>query len=215
MRRDQDIIHYHYWNRKPDRIEYVCNSYHRYGKEHCSPHRINETVLDEIIYAELLNIREQAKENFKQIDAKLNLWKQNKSLAQNNIALLNEQLSQRKSDQQEILLERLRDKERADVYTQMLEKCESDIETLSKRIAELEDMDNTIKKRKAEILNSIEIFNKIIEEGSISDSDLRMLIDKIEISEKDSKLDINIILNGKFKEHTLNFDEVKTLNLVS
>lgn len=203
------------WKDKPDRIEYVCNSYHRYGKEHCSPHRINETVLDEIIYAELLNIREQAKENFKQIDAKLNLWKQNKSLAQNNIALLNEQLSQRKSDQQEILLERLRDKERADVYTQMLEKCESDIETLSKRIAELEDMDNTIKKRKAEILNSIEIFNKIIEEGSISDSDLRMLIDKIEISEKDSKLDINIILNGKFKEHTLNFDEVKTLNLVS
>lgn len=203
------------WKDKPDRIEYVCNSYHRYGKEHCSPHRINEIVLDEIVYAELLNIREQAEENFKQIDAKLNLWKQNKSLSQNTIKLLNEQLSQRKSDQQEILLERLRDKERADIYTQMLEKCESDIETLSKRIAELEDMDNTIKKRKAEILNSIEIFNKIIEEGSISDSDLRMLIDKIEISEKDSKLDINIILNGKFKEHTLNFDEVKTLNLVS
>lgn len=203
------------WKDKPDRIEYVCNSYHRYGKEHCSPHRINETTLDEIVYAELLNIKEQAKENFKQIDAKLNLWKRNKSLSQNNIKLLNEQLSQRKSDQQEILLERLRDKERADIYTQMLEKCESDIETLSKRIAELEDMDNTIKKRKAEILNSIEIFNKIIEEGSISDSDLRMLIDKIEISEKDSKLDINIILNGKFKERTLNFNEVQILNLVS
>ncbi len=203
------------WKDKPDRIEYVCNSYHRYGKEHCSPHRINEIVLDEIIYAELLNIREQAKANFKQIDAKLNLWKQNKSLSQNNIKLLNEQLSQRKSDQQDILLERLRDKERADVYTQMLEKCESDIETLSKRIAELEDMDNTIKKRKTEISNSIEIFNKIIDEGTISDSDLRMLIDKIEISEQDSKLDINIILNGKFKEHTLNFNEVKTLNLVS
>ena len=203
------------WKDKPDRIEYVCNSYHRYGKEHCSPHRINETVLDEIIYAELLNIREQAQENFKQIDAKLNLWKQNKSLSQNNIKLLNEQLSQRKSDQQEILLERLRDKERTDIYTQMLEKCESDIKTLSKRIAELEDMDNTIKKRKAEISSSIEIFNKIIDEGTISDSDLRMLIDKIEISEKDSKLDINIILNGKFKEHTLNFNEVQILNLVS
>lgn len=97
----------------------------------------------------------------------------------------------------------------------MLEKCESDIKALSKRIAELEDMDNTIKKRKAEISNSIEIFNKIIDEGTISDSDLRMLIDKIIISENDGKLDISITLNGKFKEHTLNFDEVKTLNLVS
>lgn len=189
------------WKDKPDRIEYVCNSYHRYGKEHCTPHRINETVLDEIIYAELLNIREQAKENFKRIDAKLNLWKHNKSLSQNNIKLLNEQLSQRKSDQQEILLERLRDKERADIYTQMLEKCESDIDTLSKRIAELEDMDNTIKKRKSEISNSIEIFNKIIDEGTISDSDLRMLIDKIEISEQDGMLNINITLNGRFQSH--------------
>ncbi len=172
-------------------------------------------VLDKIIYDELLVIRDNAIENFKQIDAKLNTWQRNKSLALNNIALLNEQLSQRKSDQQEILLERLRDKERADIYTKMLEKCESDIETLSKRIAELEDMDNTIKKRKAEISNSIEIFNKIIDEGTISDSDLRMLIDKIEISEQDGKLDINIILNGKFKEHSLNFDEVQILNFVS
>ncbi len=203
------------WKGKPDRFEYVCNSYHRYGKEHCSPHRINETVLDEIVYSELLNIREQAQEKFKHIDAKLSLWKQNKSLSQNNIALLNEQLSQRKSDQQEILLERLRDKERADVYTQMLEKCESDIDTLSKRIAELEDMDATIKRRKAEISNSIEIFNKIIDEGTISDSDLRMLIDKIEIYEQNGKLDINIILNGKFKEYTLNYDEIQALNLVS
>lgn len=160
-------------------------------------------------------IRNNAVENFKQIDAKLNTWQRNKSLAQNNIALLNEQLSQRKSDQQEILLERLRDKERADIYTQMLKKCESDIEILSKRIAELEDMDNTIKKRKAEISNSIEIFNKIIDEGTISDSDLRMLIDKIIISEKDSKLDISITLNGKFKEYALNYDEVQILNLVS
>ena len=203
------------WKDKPDRIEYVCNSYHRYGKEHCSPHRINETVLDEIIYSELLNIRNQALENFKQIDAKLNLWKQNKSLAHNNIEQLNKELSQRKLDQQEILLERLRDKERADIYTEMLEKCESDIESLSERITELEDMDNTIKKRKAEISNSIEIFNKIIDEGTISNSDLRMLIDKIEISETDGKLDISITLNGKFKEHSLNYNEFKTLNLVS
>ena len=97
----------------------------------------------------------------------------------------------------------------------MLEKCERDIKTLSKHIAELEDMDATIKKRKAEISSSIDIFNKIIDEGTISDSDLRILIDKIIIFEKDSKLDINIILNGKFKEHILNFDEGKKLNLVS
>ncbi len=87
--------------------------------------------------------------------------------------------------------------------------------SLSKRIAELEEMDATIKKRKSEISNSIEIFNKIIDEGTISDSDLRMLVDKIEIYKQNGKLDINIILNGKFKEYTLNYDEIQALNLVS
>lgn len=53
---------------------------------------------------------------------------------------------------------------------------------------------------------------RFIDEGTISDSDLRMLINRIIISEKDGKLDINIILNVKFKEHTLNFDEVQILN---
>lgn len=42
-----------------------------------------------------------------------------------------------------------------------------------------------------------------------------MLIDKIEISETDGKLDISITLNGKFKEHTLKYDDVDILNLVS
>ena len=69
-------------------------------------------------------------------------------------------------------------------------------------------MDKTIKMRKSEISSSIEIFNKIIDEGTISNSNLRILIDKIEISEKEGKLNINIILNWKFKERTLNFAEI-------
>ena len=52
-----------------------------YGKEHCTPHRIKESVLDKIIYDELLVIRDNAIENFKQVDVKLNTWQRNKSLS--------------------------------------------------------------------------------------------------------------------------------------
>lgn len=86
--------------------------------------------LDQIIYDELLVIRNHAQESFKRIDAKLTMWQKNKSLTQNNLEQLKKELAQRKDDQQAILLERLRDKERADIYTEMLEKCESDIERL-------------------------------------------------------------------------------------
>jgi DNA invertase Pin-like site-specific DNA recombinase len=190
-----------HWKDKPTRYEYVCNSYHRYGKEHCSSHRIDETTLDKIIYDELLKIKENADESFKKIDSQFSSWMKNKSSIQKTISQLEKELSQRKTDQQDILLERLRDKDRADIYTQMLEQCEADIENLTYRIDELNNIDDIIKKRKAEIKSSVEVIDKIIEEDAISDSDLRLLIDNIEISERNGKLDIRVTMNGKFTNH--------------
>ena len=39
-----------------DRVEYICSTYHRYGKEHCSAHAIREEFLDEVLKQELLNL---------------------------------------------------------------------------------------------------------------------------------------------------------------
>ena len=47
------------------------------------------------------------------------------------IKSLKEELSQRKSDQKEILLERIRDKEHAEVYNEMLISCEDDINRIN------------------------------------------------------------------------------------
>lgn len=38
-------------------MEYVCNGYHRYGKENCSPHKIGEEVLDRLILKELEELK--------------------------------------------------------------------------------------------------------------------------------------------------------------
>lgn len=73
---------------RPPYQEYVCNKYDWYGKEHCSSHRIAETVLDQIIYDELLVIRDHTLESFKQIDIKLTMWQKNKILTQNNLEQL-------------------------------------------------------------------------------------------------------------------------------
>ena len=49
-----------HWEGLPDRYEYNCNGYHRYGKEYCTAHRIDESMLDELIYKELLSIKDKA-----------------------------------------------------------------------------------------------------------------------------------------------------------
>jgi hypothetical protein len=45
------------------------------------------------------------------------------------------------------------------------------------------------------------ILEDIIEDGPISDANLRMFIEKIIIFEKDGKLDLQLNLNGNFPYH--------------
>ena len=189
------------WKDKPERIEYNCNGYHRYGKEHCTAHRIDEEYLDKLIYNELMSIKDEALANYKSIESDVKKWMSNKNSVNNKLKQLNTRLAQRKSDQKEILLERIRDREHTDIYTEMLEKCESDIQKFEDEIKSILYYNSTIKKRKTEMKDSVEIIEEIIKEGAISDDNLRLLVNKIIIFEKDKKLSIKIKLNAKFQRH--------------
>ncbi len=189
------------WRNQPPRYEYTCNGYHRYGKEHCTSHRIGEKTLDELIYNELLSMRRLAYENYQKADKQLQKWKKSKPSTEKQIIYLKEQLEQRKSDQEEILLERIRDKAHADVYSKMLEDCENDIESLSQKIIAFQDIAKTVKKRKKDLQSSLKLMDSIIEEGAISNTHLRMLIDEVIIYDEDGKLRIKIVLNGDFANH--------------
>lgn len=139
--------------------------------------------------------------NYKSIELDVKKWMSNKGTVTNKLKQLNTSLEQRKSDQKKILLERIRDREHTVIYTEMLEKCESDIQKLEDEIKSIQDYNSTIKKRKAEMKDSVEIIEEIIKEGAISDANLRLLVNKIIIFEKDKKLKIKIKLNAKFQRH--------------
>ena len=185
----------------------MCNGYHRYGKENCSPHKIGEEVLDELIFKELKELKIMAHENFEKIDRELKKWLADRPSAEKQITALKDKLAQRKNDQQQILLERIRDREHAAVYTEMLVACESDIKTIENRIREMNNIENTVKERKKQMKKSVELLDGIIADGAISDTHLRMLVDEIVIHEKNGKLDVQITLNGEFRMHIDYYNE--------
>ena len=45
------------WNGK-EYFEYSCNSNHRYGKAYCTPHRVRESQLDELVLFEIQGLRD-------------------------------------------------------------------------------------------------------------------------------------------------------------
>ena len=148
-----------------------------------------------------------AHENFEKIDRELKNWLADRPSAEKQITALKDKLAQRKNDQQQILLERIRDREHAAVYTEMLVACESDIKTIENRIREMNNIENTVKERKKQIKKSVELLDGIIADGAISDTHLRMLVDEIVIHEKNGKLDVQITLNGEFRMHIDYYNE--------
>ena len=195
------------WRDKPERPEYVCSGYFRFGKENCSAHRINEKDIDDLIYGELSDLQRQAKRNYATIESDIRKWMEQKNTAEKRIRDLNTRLEQRKEDQQNILLERIRDRDHAQIYTEMLTKCETEIAWLTGQIESIRNYDETIKRRKAEMKSVIEMMDEIIAKREISDAHLRMLVEKIIIHEQEKKLRIEICLKADFRQHIDFYDE--------
>lgn len=127
-------------------------------------------MLDKLIYKELLNIKDRAMANYQSIESDVKRWMKQKSNVSNKPAELKRTLDQRMTDQQEILLERIREKKHEEIYTKMLKLCEEDIERLKREINAITDYRATIKKRKAKMKESVDLIEQIIREGAISDA---------------------------------------------
>ena len=57
-----------------DRVEYICSTYHRYGKEHCPDHAIREEFLDAVITQELLKTKQQYENLWSKMASVIEQW---------------------------------------------------------------------------------------------------------------------------------------------
>ena len=184
-----------------ERNEYVCNGYHRYGKNNCTPHRIDESELDRIIIGELKRLKDKITEDYDKVEENVRRWFSKKDRSDSTLKGLEKTLEQRKEDQENILLERIRDKDHAEVYTEMLKKCDDDIRCLTDTISAIRNYEETVKKRRDELKKGIGIMDAILAGEAVSDVNLRLLIEKIVVSEKDGKLQLSVMLKGNFRHH--------------
>lgn len=183
------------------RIEYVCNAYHRYGKEYCTLHRIREETIDELLYNELKYLKNQAQKNWKNISSEIEKWAKENNNLETKIKNLIEKSELIEQDIESILMERIRDKANEERYNRMIQRKENELSIVKEQIEKYQNIGITVKKKKEQIKTSIDLLDDIIANGSINEAHLRMLIDKIIIYEKDDKLDIKFQIKADFQTH--------------
>ena len=184
-----------------ERVAYVCDTYHRYGKEHCSSHMVDEETLDRLIGAEILRTKKMYEENWSRMEWLIERWTPKASTASAKISKLQEHILLLEEEVEVILMERIRDKANAERYDRMIAKREEQIAEAKKQIEELQNISEMLRSRQTRLKRDISLIDDILREGKMSEAHLRMLVEKILVHEEDGRLDLDIRLKAPFRDH--------------
>jgi len=197
-------------------VEYTCNSNHRYGKQYCTPHRIHESQLDELIEDEVKSLRDEIIKESKRYDKIVRDWIKQKPLYDKKIEQYNDKISLLHQQIEDLIIERISDREHADVYNNMIQKREVEITELQQKISDCRQYDEVCQQRKDQLKDTSAVLDDILSQGKISDTNLRMLVKQIIVHQNDDKsIDISFEMNGDFNGSSNVFietnDELQTV----
>ena len=184
-----------------DRIVYVCSTYNRYGKEHCSQHQIDESILDRLIIDELKNTKVLYQQNWDALEHLITQWTPKAELTGVQIAKLEKSILRLEDEMEAILMERIRDKAHAERYDRMIQKREEEIAAMRKQISELQNISAVLRERQSRLKQDIRMIDDILCESTMTEAQLRMLIEKIYVQEADDKLSLDIQIKAPFRTH--------------
>ncbi len=185
-------------------VEYTCNSNHRYGKEYCTPHSVREEQLDELIKIEVVSLLEFIQDESVKYEKIVKDWLKKKPKFDREINTHTERIKQCRDEIEQLIIERINDREHAKVYNNMIEKREAEIQTIENKIANLRNYDEVCKKRRDELKNTSELIETILADGHISNVNLRMLVRQVTVHQNaDKSIDVRFEMNGSFNNGSI------------
>ena len=187
--------------KESERVMYVCSTYHRYGKEHCPDHQVDESILDEFIMEELKNTKFLYEQNWSTLEQLIDRWTPKAEVTGTQIKKLSEHILVLEEEVEVILMERIKDKANAERYDRMIQKREEEIAAAKKQIEELQNISTVLRERQSKLKRDISMIDDILSEGKMSEAHLRMLVEKIYIHESDGKLSLDIRIKAPFRSH--------------
>lgn len=113
---------------------------------------------------------------------------------------------------EEIIMERISDREHASIYNNMIAKREEEITELQNKIEESRQYDEVSRQKRDNLKSTSDLLKDILSESKISDANLRMLVKQIYVHQNEDKsLDVRFEFNGDFEDSMVIYIEEKTI----
>lgn len=189
-------------------VEYTCNSHHRYGKEYCTPHRIHEEQLDDLVQGEVQVLQEHIIAESEKYDQIVKEWLKQKPQYEQKIKQYTERITTLKNQIEQLIMERINDREHTETYNTMIAKREQEIAELERKIEESRQFDEVSRRKRDELKSTADMLEDMLSEPKISDANLRLLLKKVYVHQNEDKsIEVKFEFNGDFSDSLITFFE--------
>ena len=146
-------------------------------------------------------LRQEILDSSQKYDEIVREWNKKKPKYDKMIKDYTEKIANLKVQIEQVIIERINDREHAKIYNSMIEKREAEIAELTQKIENCRKFDELSKKRRDELMSTAELLDEVLLEPYISDANMRLLVRKINVHEnEDGSLDVTLEFNGDFKD---------------
>jgi len=185
---------------------YVCATYHKFGKDQCTTHRVNESQLNEIVMDEMKRLFDNALINHEKLDAEIKRAKKSFTSYNSSIAAHKEKLLKVETKMERILDEKFEGRMSEELVNKMIEKAQQEYNNINEQIKQLEDLKAESGIDIKDLSKSTEILKLAIESDELSRNVINLVIDRIEVSQekieqqsgKRYKVDLKIVWRTPF-----------------
>jgi site-specific DNA recombinase len=185
-------------------IEYVCNGYHRFGKNVCTPHRIKENDLNKLVYEYLNRISAIAQSNLKKVDEFIKEWNFKKRDYTKSIDSIQAQIVELKDEMKAYAKQLAKNLINEELFQELTQETKEKIDFLEKQAESLMEVKEINKDARRGMQHSIDMLKEILAGEEITNAHIQMLFNKISIGQNaDGTLNIDAVLNMPFKHHLL------------
>jgi len=179
-------------------IEYVCNSYHRFGAKYCTPHRIKESDLDNLLLQYLFKLKEICGKNLEYINKEAR-----NALEGNNLRQIIEKYQKKidalTAENKNALKQILKHPNREIVLNEIIDENENSISGIKELIENVQKSIEMVEQSKKSIQDSTDILTDALTNKRLSSSDIQTFVSKIIISANpEGNLHLEFALNTAY-----------------
>lgn len=218
---------------RKDNGSYRCGAYHKHGLKACTSHIIQTSSLDATVKLYLNNVKNTSAEMIKKLQESISKESEQIEKTKDSSVSLEKKIEDAKEKiksylrTQQKMISKHPEKENyyLDLYAEMIDETEQEIEGLRKQIELVNERQNNIINVNRLAKNTFEVFDSILEKEYLDMQDLQFIIDKIYVYEDNIRVklksDIEAILKSggaeneedseNFQHDIINISSVKLI----